>query len=229
MRTLCLDAGGVLVLPDRDLVTSALAQVGVRIDPSAVAPAHYRAVGALDAGDGRGGYLASLSRTLRVPAGCHADAVRALSRLADRAQSGQILWSEPVPDALATIAIARRAGIAVVVVTNSDGHAAQNLRDAGICQTTRGAGETVDAIVDSTRVGSAKPDPEIFRLALESIGATADAAVHVGDTLSTDIVGAQAAGIAAIHLDPACACGAADHRHIRGLRELWPHLAPVGV
>ena len=223
-----LDAGGVLVLPHRDLVACALSRVGVRIDPAGVAPAHYRAVRELDAG-GRSGYLAALVRTLGVPPVRRDDALAALERLADRTRSGEILWSEPVAHALCTIAVARRAGIAVVVVTNSDGHAAENLRDAGICQTAPGAGETVDAIVDSTRVGSDKPDPEIFRVARAAVGVAPDAVVHVGDTLSTDIAGAHAAGIAPIHLDPVRACRARDHRHVTSLRGIWRHLAPARV
>jgi putative hydrolase of the HAD superfamily len=121
------------------------------------------------------------------------------------------------------------AGIAVVVVTNSDGHAAENLRDAGICQagTGRGAGARVTAVVDSCRVGSAKPDGRIFQVALgEAGGIPPTAAVHVGDMLKTDIAGARAAGILPIHVDPHRWCRAADHRHVRSLPGIWRHIAP---
>ena len=112
------------------------------------------------------------------------------------------------------------------MVTNSDGHAAENLRDAQICQTTPGPGAIVAEVIDSGLVGSAKPDPAIFRLALERAGAEPTKAVHVGDTLSADVSGARGAGIIPIHLDPHRRCRAADDRHIRALNGIWQHVRP---
>lgn len=60
----------------------------------------------------------------------------------------------------------------------------------------------VDALVASEDVGTAKPDPEIFRIALERAGATADGAVMVGDSWANDIAGAHGAGIAAVWFNP---------------------------
>ena len=47
----------------------------------------------------------------------------------------------------------------------------------------------------SEEVGVNKPQPEIFRIALERNGITADEAVMIGDSYSSDIAGAKAAGI----------------------------------
>ena len=223
-----LDAGGVIVLPHRGLVAAALAEIGVEIDADTVASAHYRAVRALDreaGGSGSGGYREALCRALSVPAARRDAAVAALARLADRRRSGEIMWSEAAPGALQTLRALHRARVPVLVVTNSDGHGEENLRDAGICQTGAGPGAQVSDVIDSTRVGATKPDPRIFHLALERAGVTAAAAVHVGDMLSTDIAGARAAGIAPVHLDPTRGCRDCGHRHIRGLSGLWRHLA----
>jgi putative hydrolase of the HAD superfamily len=46
-----------------------------------------------------------------------------------------------------------------------------------------------------------KPDPAIFRHALERIGATAREAVMIGDSWTNDVVGASAVGIRAIWLN----------------------------
>jgi putative hydrolase of the HAD superfamily len=222
-----LDAGGVLVLPHRGLVATALAEVGVAVDPEAIAPAHYRAVRALDRGprgSGATGYREALCRALPVPAARQDAAVAALARLADRRRSREIMWSEPAPGALQTLHALHRAGLPVLVVSNSDGHGEENLRDAGICQTGPGPGAQVSDVIDSTRVGVTKPDPRIFHLALKRAGVAPGAAVHVGDMLSTDVAGAQAAGIPAVHLDPARRCRDSGHRHIRGLSGLWRHL-----
>ncbi len=227
-----LDAGGVIVLPDRRLVAAALARLGIEIDASIVPSAHYKAVRRLEHRAGPGappdGYLPALCRTLGVPGERLPEAVCAISHEADRELSGAILWSEPAPHAQATIAALRASGITVVVVTNSDGRAAENLRDAGICHTGPGAGVLVSDVIDSKVVGSEKPAPEIFRIALKRARVDAAAVVHVGDMVCTDIAGARAAGITPIHLDPHRACRALDHRHIRALNGIWRHVVPSG-
>ena len=52
----------------------------------------------------------------------------------------------------------------------------------------------------SEEVGINKPQPEIFRIALERNGVTADEAIMIGDSYSSDIAGAKAAGIDQIWL-----------------------------
>jgi FMN phosphatase YigB (HAD superfamily) len=202
--------------------------MGIDIEASLVASAHYWAVRQIDrvlADSAPVVYLRAFCLALGVSPERIEDAISALSRLADRSRSGEILWSQPAPRALQTIEALRSAGIAVVVVTNSDGHAAENLRDAGVCQTTPGSGATVTDIVDSGRVGSEKPDIGIFTIALERAGVDPTAVVHVGDMVSTDVIGASAAGITPVHLDPTRRCRDRDHRHVRTLASIWRHVA----
>lgn len=52
----------------------------------------------------------------------------------------------------------------------------------------------------SEEVGINKPQPDIFRIALEMNGVTADEAVMIGDSYTSDIAGAKAAGIDQIWL-----------------------------
>lgn len=47
----------------------------------------------------------------------------------------------------------------------------------------------------SSRYGRRKPDPRLFRSALEQVGAAAGQAVYVGNTPVTDLVGAKRAGL----------------------------------
>lgn len=56
----------------------------------------------------------------------------------------------------------------------------------------------VDVLVVSEEVGAAKPDPEIFRVALQRLECSAAEAVMVGDSWAADIVGARRLGIRAI-------------------------------
>lgn len=212
-----LDAGGVIVLPDRHLLAGALADIGIDIDPDTVPPAHYRAVRTLDRPSNRTDYARALFPQLGIVPGRTAEALAVWERLADRPRSGRVLWSEPTPGAAQTIASLARAGITVVIVTNSDGHGEENLRASGF---------TGVPVIDSTVVGAAKPDPRIFEIALKRAGAAATATVHVGDTLINDVAGARAAGITPIHFDPLRGCRSNDHRHLRTLPGIWRHVSP---
>ena len=76
-----------------------------------------------------------------------------------------------------------------VIVTNGASQVQRaKIVAAGLATRIRGA-------VVSGEVGSDKPDPEIFLLALRLAGCTAQEAVMVGDHPVNDIAGAQAAGI----------------------------------
>ncbi len=58
-----------------------------------------------------------------------------------------------------------------------------------------------DEVVISEAVGTSKPDPRIFHVALERLGVHARETVMVGDSLRSDIEGAEAAGIRSVWLD----------------------------
>jgi len=76
-----------------------------------------------------------------------------------------------------------------------------------------GIGVPVDAVIDSAAVGIRKPDPRIWGPALAATGARPEEAIHVGDSLLTDVGGARGAGIRPIHFDPFRLCALADHEH----------------
>jgi putative hydrolase of the HAD superfamily len=92
-------------------------------------------------------------------------------------------------------------------------------------------GVPVGVVADSTTAGVAKPDPAIFRLALESLGVPAgDTVLHVGDSLRSDVDGALAAGLQPVHFDPYGCCPAPDgHGHARSLGELARAVAGSGA
>jgi putative hydrolase of the HAD superfamily len=217
-----LDAAGVIVLPNPELLAQKLARAGIAIDPTSVARAHYRAVRTLN----QRSYAEALAEALGIDTGKRKKAAQAFEELNDRRRSGHILWSQPAPGAREAMEALRRRGLSVVIVTNSNGQAARNLREAGICQAGPGPGTIVTAVIDSAIVGSAKPDPGIFKAALSAAGASADEAVHVGDQPHADVDGARAAGIEPIHLDPHRACRASAHRHLRSLDGIWRHVEP---
>lgn len=93
-----------------------------------------------------------------------------------------------VPGVLATL---RARALRLAVVSNFDGRLGPLLAALGIAP-------LVDAVVHSSRAGSAKPDPEIFHAALRRLGVRPDDALHVGDAPVEDVHGAHAAGMRAV-------------------------------
>jgi putative hydrolase of the HAD superfamily len=94
------------------------------------------------------------------------------------------------PGALARL---RAAGLRLGVVSNSDGRVEEALEAAGLRR-------YLDVVVDSTLAGVEKPDPAIFRTALDALGVPPSQALYVGDLYDVDVIGANAAGIPAVLL-----------------------------
>ena len=62
-------------------------------------------------------------------------------------------------------------------------------------------GEYFDAIVIAGDVGIRKPEPQIFEIALKKITIQNDEAIMIGNSLDSDIIGAQEAGIKTVWLN----------------------------
>jgi putative hydrolase of the HAD superfamily len=113
----------------------------------------------------------------------------------------------PYPDVTPALRRLRADGVRLVIASNWDCSLADWLAPLGLL-------ELVDGVVTSAVVGAAKPDPALFRRALELAGAPAAEAVHVGDSLENDVEGARAAGLRALllvrHGEPAPGVEALD-------------------
>jgi len=93
---------------------------------------------------------------------------------------------EPVPGAVETLE--RLAGrVKLAVVANWDCSLHEHVERLGLDR-------LFDTVVTSAEAGVAKPDPGIFRVALERIGAEPGRTLHVGDE-AADEAGARAAGL----------------------------------
>src|SRR4029079_12425686 len=93
---------------------------------------------------------------------------------------------------------------------NSNGSVRSILEAAGLAP-------YLDFVLDSSVVGVEKPDTRILDLALFAARVRAWEAVYIGDLYSVDVLGARAAGIDAILLDPRGLWGPRDCRVARGL------------
>jgi putative hydrolase of the HAD superfamily len=123
------------------------------------------------------------------------------------------LWTVACEGALDLVHQLKQRGLRLAVVSNAEGQVAQHLEAAGF----RGLFETV---VDSHLVGVAKPDPAIFRIALERMSLPAERTVFVGDLPAVDVAGARSAGLAAVLLDRHGLYPEVDAPRIAGLAEL---------
>jgi len=88
----------------------------------------------------------------------------------------------------------RARGLKIGVVSNWD------TRLKSICDGL-GLARLVDFIVISAEVGVRKPDPGIFRMALDRAGVRPEEAIHVGDLLEEDVEGARRAGVRPVLID----------------------------
>lgn len=77
-----------------------------------------------------------------------------------------------------------------------------------------------DFIVVSARVGCSKPNPCIFREMLRQAGTTPERTLHVGDSLSADVCGAQAVGITGVLVDRAGTAVPGDYPVVQSLSEV---------
>lgn len=106
----------------------------------------------------------------------------------------------PFPDAAPTLAELREAGFRLAAVSNWDCSLRSVLAEMGLAA-------ALDAVVVSAEAGARKPDPAIYRAALSKIRCRSEEALFVGDSLETDVAGAEAAGVRALLLDRAAAEG----------------------
>lgn len=125
----------------------------------------------------------SLSRTLAQLGVC--------IRPEPHARKLQDYWRRPPlhDDALDALA---RIKLPICVLSNADHH--------DLLSAIRHVGLDFDHVVSSQQARSYKPHTGIFELALRRTGWAAAEVLHVGDSLHSDIGGAQAAGLRAVWL-----------------------------
>ncbi len=97
------------------------------------------------------------------------------------------VWT-PFDDALPALDALRARGLRIAVVSNWDRRLHDILRERDV--TAR-----VDAVIVSSEVGWKKPHSAIFRAALGALGVEPGEALHVGDSVGDDMIGAEAVGI----------------------------------
>jgi putative hydrolase of the HAD superfamily len=106
------------------------------------------------------------------------------------------LWESVPAEVVPALKRLRAAGLKTAVVSNANGTVCDHFERLGLAA-------YFDQILDSRVEGVEKPNPMIFRRALERLRADPERSVHLGDLYYVDVVGARAAGVNAVLLDAA--------------------------
>ncbi len=118
----------------------------------------------------------------------------------------------PFPDAAPVLEALKRRGFRLGVIANQAPGSRERLAKWDLLQ-------YFDVIVASAEAGVDKPDPAIFRMALEQASCRPENAIMVGDRLDNDIRPAKALGMTtvrmkkglAIYMKPACEAEVPDY------------------
>ena len=123
------------------------------------------------------------------------------------------LQFRPYPEVPAVLRELRARGLRLVVASNWDASLPRTLELIGLL----GA---LDGVVTSAECSAPKPEPPVFRRALELAGVPSAEALHVGDSPEEDLAGARRSGIEAVLIARDGGSAAPDGRTISSLREL---------
>ncbi|HEX6242112.1 MAG TPA: HAD family hydrolase [Polyangiales bacterium] len=198
-EVLLLDAGNTLVYLDHEALAACARQAGAAVEAPALARAEALAKRRYEALMTAGmsheqGWDLHMSVLLE-SGGVAPAAVPAALEVIKAEHVRFNLWRK-VPQGLPeSLTRARRDGIRLGVVSNSEGRLMELFQRLGLA-------DQFELVIDSALEGVRKPDPEIFRRALTRMGGVpASAALYAGDIPSVDVVGARAAGMEGVLID----------------------------
>jgi putative hydrolase of the HAD superfamily len=218
LRAIFFDAGNTLVRVNYAAIADELGRLGHRVTAVAVQDAEWRARVRLDrdlfAGAGTstesGRAQHAFLRFLLGELGLHDEAT--LAALADWRRRYRVpigIFDVPDPDGEAALRLVRAAGLRAAVISNSNGTVRDLLASLRLAP-------YLDFVIDSGEVGVEKPDPAIFRLALERARVEPSEALYIGDLYSVDVEGARGAGLDAVLIDPGGYWGSRPGLRARG-------------
>jgi putative hydrolase of the HAD superfamily len=117
------------------------------------------------------------------------------------------------PDVLETLSALQKRGLALDVISNFDSRLIEILEGLGM------AG-CFEEVFISSRVGHAKPAPQIFETALKRHNFAPGEAMHIGDSEENDLYGAANAGLLGVLINRSANTPPRDYRQIKTLNEV---------
>jgi putative hydrolase of the HAD superfamily len=209
------DAGGVLLLPDARVGQTAVRSIGCESALDDWHLAFHRGNLFLDQAEVLD--WLDVRRAIATSLGVGEDRLDEAVLLIEKLIA-ETPWT-PVNGAAEVLGSLSAAGYQLGVVSNASGTVEEDLAALAICSVLGGAMPQVGIVVDSHHVGIEKPDPRIFHIALDALGIAPSRAIYVGDTVRFDVLGAEAAGMHPVHMDPFDLCRG-EHAHIGCLADL---------
>ena len=224
-KAVLLDVGGIFHLPDHATIIGAFARADVTVTADVLDRAHYAGAAQFVVGDDEPEWSlrwrAYLDAYITACGVGEEPAVREeVHTHLDNEFSVGPLWSRVVPGSVAGLRELVDTGVHVGIISNADGSVAERLAAQEVLQVGPGIGVEVECVIDSGAVGVSKPDPRIFRIALDAIGVAASDAWYVGDMPGIDVVGARAAGLWPIVMDPFAFQAGADYARVTSLSDV---------
>ena len=195
---LLLDAGNTLVYLDHEALAGCVRKAACAVDAAALARAEpvakrrYEALMTAGMSHEQGWDLYMC--VLLESSGVSPDAALGALPEIKREHEHFNLWRKVPSELPGALARALQHGIRLGVVSNSEGRLNALFERVGLAS-------YFEIVVDSALEGVRKPDPEIFRRALDRLTVSAGAALYAGDIPSVDVVGARAAGIEGVLID----------------------------
>jgi putative hydrolase of the HAD superfamily len=217
----------VLLLPSPEGTGPLVQPFGGGTDTATLVRAHFSAAHAMDHARADGdtadwaAYFRAYVRATGVPTDREEEAVEVFA-----ARFDHYFWRHPVDGAREVLAGLAERGVPIGIVSNAGGQVEGDLAQLGICGTDTPGATRVVCVVDSHVVGVSKPDPAIFRTALDALGLPASPRIaYVGDTVFYDVRASAAAGLTPLLHDPhgfhrADPHPSGPHRLLPSLRDL---------
>ncbi len=193
-----LDAGWTLVFPDYGLLRRVTSQRGYDIAQArwerVMAEFTWYYDDARKHGHDRWDLVHFLTWVLK-QAGVEQEHIPPIVTELQAADAEKSLWCYAYPWAYETLERLAAQGYHLSVISNADGRVRRGFEGLGLAR-------YFEEIFDSHIVGYAKPDPRLFQHAMTQVGVRPAECLYVGDLYYVDVLGANGAGMAAIHLDP---------------------------
>ena len=193
---LLLDAGGTVLFPNQRVVREIILGNGYDIPEEQLQLWMTRFIRYLDEllqSDGQ--QHVGFFEWVLEHAGVDGQHIPTLTEQLRQADEQNSLWDVTYPWVHETLARLTAAGYRISIISNATGRVERGLVDAGLRR-------YFEKVFDSHYVGYSKPDVRLFQHALIALGLQPAECLFVGDVYYVDVLGANRAGIAGIHLDP---------------------------
>lgn len=199
---LLFDAGGTIIFPNVEYLSNTMNEHGIDMDENHVfkktCEVGYLVDVQLSKSDGLMWSEGFLPTFLEMMLKGAVNSKETLNSIIDKVVSEdkkKSLWTYTFDWVKETLVELKNEGYEMSVISNSDGRVESILEEVGLR-------DFMDKVYDSHLVGVSKPDKRIFTQALGELALSPAESIYIGDMFHIDILGANRAGIPAIHLDP---------------------------